>query len=72
MCASSSTSSSPPWIHSEGIHWQEPIQSELLFETLNKSEALFSPTGQCAIHHEARGWRVLRTAASESRQALCA
>ena len=52
--------------------WHEPSQCDLLFVTLNKGEALFSPstryrdlalgastTGQRYIHHEARGSRVL-------------
>ncbi len=33
-----------PWIHREGVLWHEPSQTDLLFVTLNKSEALFSPT----------------------------
>jgi hypothetical protein len=33
-----------PWIHREGVLWHEPSQSDLLFVTLNKSEALFSPS----------------------------
>ena len=33
-----------PWIHREGVLWHEPSQSDLLFITLNKSEALFSPS----------------------------
>jgi len=33
-----------PWIHREGVLWHEPSQCDLLFITLNKSEALFSPT----------------------------
>jgi hypothetical protein len=75
-----------PWIHREGVLWHEPSQCDLLFITLRKSEALFSPssryrdlalgpslfhwesqstttagsaTGQCTIHHAARGSRVL-------------
>jgi hypothetical protein len=31
-----------PWIHREGVLWHEPSQTDLLFVTLNKSEALFS------------------------------
>jgi superfamily II DNA or RNA helicase len=33
-----------PWIHREGVLWNEPSQCDLLFVTLNKSETLFSPT----------------------------
>jgi hypothetical protein len=33
-----------PWIPREGVLWHEPSQTDLLFVTLNKSEALFSPT----------------------------
>lgn len=33
-----------PWIHREGVPWHEPSQTDLLFVTLNRSEALFSPS----------------------------
>ena len=33
-----------PWIHREGVLWHEASQCDLLFVTLNKSEALFSPS----------------------------
>jgi hypothetical protein len=33
-----------PWIHREGVLWHEPSHTNLLFITLNKSEALFSPS----------------------------
>jgi hypothetical protein len=33
-----------PWINREGVLWHEPSQCDLLFITLRKSEALFSPT----------------------------
>jgi hypothetical protein len=33
-----------PWIHREGVLWHEPSQCDLMFVTLRKSEALFSPT----------------------------
>ncbi len=33
-----------PWIHREGVLWHETSQTDLLFITLNKSEALFSPS----------------------------
>lgn len=36
-----------PWIHREGVLWHEPSQSDLLFVTLNRSEALFSPSTRC-------------------------
>jgi hypothetical protein len=32
------------WIHREAVLWHEPSQTDLLFITLNKSEALFSPS----------------------------
>jgi hypothetical protein len=31
-------------LHREGVLWHEPSQCDLLFVTLKKSEALFSPT----------------------------
>ena len=64
-----------PWIHREGVLWHEPSQCHLLFITLRKSEALFSPStryrdlalgpglfhweSQRSIHHAARGSRML-------------
>ena len=33
-----------PRNHREGVLWHQPSQCDLLFITLNKSEALFSPT----------------------------
>jgi hypothetical protein len=33
-----------PWIHRKGMLWHEPSHTDLLFVTLNKSEALFSPS----------------------------
>ena len=33
-----------PWIHREGVLWHKPSQTQLLFVTLTKSEALFSPS----------------------------
>ncbi len=33
-----------PWIHREGVLWHEASHTDLLFVTLNKSEALFSPS----------------------------
>jgi hypothetical protein len=33
-----------PWIHREGVLWHEPSHTDLLFITLNKSEALSSPS----------------------------
>jgi hypothetical protein len=33
-----------PWIHREGVLRHEASQCDLLFITLNKSEALFSPS----------------------------
>lgn len=39
--------------------WNQASATDLLFITLRKSEALFSPTGQRTIHHAERGSRVL-------------
>ncbi|MFN9931508.1 MAG: DUF3427 domain-containing protein, partial [Cyanobacteriota bacterium] len=33
-----------PWIHREGVLWQQATSTDLLFVTLRKSEALFSPS----------------------------
>jgi hypothetical protein len=33
-----------PWILREGVLWHEPSHTDLLFVTLRKSEALFSPS----------------------------
>jgi len=33
-----------PWIHREGVLWQQASATDLLFITLRKSEALFSPS----------------------------
>ena len=33
-----------PWIHREGVLWHQASATDLLFITLRKSEALFSPT----------------------------
>jgi hypothetical protein len=33
-----------PWIHREGVLWHQPSATDLLFITLRKSEALFSPS----------------------------
>ena len=33
-----------PWIHREGVLWHQSSQTDLLFITLRKSEALFSPS----------------------------
>jgi hypothetical protein len=33
-----------PWIHREGVLWNEASRTDLLFITLRKSEALFSPS----------------------------
>ncbi|MCX5959748.1 MAG: hypothetical protein NT053_07950 [Cyanobacteria bacterium] len=32
------------WCHREGVLWHEPSRCNLLFDTLKKSEALFSPS----------------------------
>ena len=37
-------SADAPWIHREGVLWDQPTQCDLLFVTLKKSEALFSPS----------------------------
>jgi len=62
-----------PWIHREGVLWHEPSQTDLLFVTLNKSEALFSPStryrdlalGPALFHWECQS---TTTAASPSGQ----
>jgi hypothetical protein len=62
-----------PWIHREGVLWHEPSQTDLLFVTLNKSEALFSPStryrdlalGPSLFHWESRS---TTTAASPTGQ----
>jgi hypothetical protein len=41
------------------VLWHQASATDLLFITLRKSEALFSPTGQRYIHHATRGSRVL-------------
>jgi hypothetical protein len=33
-----------PWIHREGVLWHQASATDLLFITLRKSEALFSPS----------------------------
>ena len=43
-CCRASSPQPAPWIHREGVHWREPSRCDLLFVTLKKSEALFSPT----------------------------
>ena len=53
-----------PWIHREGELSHEPSQCDLLFVTLRKSEALFSPTtryrdlalGPSLFHWESHEW----------------
>jgi hypothetical protein len=37
-------STESPWIHREGVLWHQPSATDLLFITLRKSEALFSPS----------------------------
>ena len=37
-------STEAPWIHREGVLWQQASATDLLFITLRKSEALFSPS----------------------------
>ena len=37
----------PPWIHREGVLWHQASATDLLFITLRKSEALFSPSTRC-------------------------
>jgi hypothetical protein len=47
-----------PWIHREGVLWHEPSHTDLLFVTVNKSEALFSPstrTRDLALGRSRRG-----------------
>ncbi len=33
-----------PWIHREGVLWHQPSATDLLFITLRKCKALFSPS----------------------------
>jgi hypothetical protein len=33
-----------PWIHREGVLWHQPTQTDLLFISLRRSKALFSPS----------------------------
>ena len=44
MAAFGVLSTESPWIHREGVLWHQASATDLLFITLNKSEALFSPT----------------------------
>ena len=37
-------STASPWIHREGVLWHQATATDLLFITLRKSEALFSPS----------------------------
>jgi len=37
-------STEAPWIHREGVLWHQASATDLLFITLRKSEALFSPS----------------------------
>jgi len=37
-------SSESPWIHRKGVLWHQASATDLLFITLRKSEALFSPS----------------------------
>ena len=43
-CGFGSFTDAAPWIHREVVLWHEPSQCDLLFVTLNTSEALFSPS----------------------------
>ena len=60
-----------PGIHREGVLWHEPTQIALLFMTLNKSEALFSPStrdldlGSSLLHWESQS---VTTASSSTGQ----
>jgi predicted RNA binding protein YcfA (HicA-like mRNA interferase family) len=42
--SSSASCSDGPWIHREGVLWHQSSATDLLFITLRKSEALFSPS----------------------------
>jgi len=44
VCPAGSLHDDSPWIHREGVLWHEPSQTDLLFVTLHRSEALFSPS----------------------------
>jgi hypothetical protein len=37
-------STESPWIHRKGVLWHQASATDLLFITLRKSEALFSPS----------------------------
>lgn len=43
-CFSSRRLRRRPWIHREGVLAHQPSATDLMFITLRKSEALFSPT----------------------------
>ena len=49
-----------PWIHREGVLWNDLALGPSLFHWESQSTTTaVSPTGQRTIHHEARGSRVL-------------
>ena len=43
-CGYGVLSTESPWIHREGVLWHQPSATDLLFISLRKSEALFSPS----------------------------
>jgi len=64
-----------PWIHREGVLWHEPSQCDLLFITLRKSEALFSPTTRyrdLALGPSLFHWESQSTTTAASGAAVCA
>ncbi len=62
-----------PWIHREGMLWHQSSATDLLFITLRKSEALFSPTtryrdlalGPSLFHWESQSTTTAASAAGQ-------
>jgi hypothetical protein len=65
-----------PWIHREGVLWHQPSATDLLFITLRKSEALFSPStryrdlalGPSLFHWESQSTTTGAAATGQRRQ----
>ena len=59
-CGYSVLTTDAPWIHREGVLWNDLALGPSLFHWESQSTTTaVSPTGQRTIHHEARGSRVL-------------
>jgi hypothetical protein len=66
-------------IHREGLLWHEPSQCFLLFITLRKSEALFSPftrtrdlaLGPSLFHWESQSTTTAASQAGKHHRAMC-